>query len=110
MVDKNKALVCCLIATSAIMLSEKKKRKRKMWSSVRTHIRNRALFTTQHNTTRHAVTIPNWNSVINVTFNSVTLARTIWLPDDGSRTETCRSVLNVLMCKFYKCIYVQWLV
>ena len=27
------------------------------------------------------------------------VARTIWLPDDGPRTETCRSVL---MCKFYK--------
>jgi hypothetical protein len=32
MVDKNKAITCCLLATSAIMLSEKKKRKRKMWS------------------------------------------------------------------------------
>ena len=32
MVDKNKAVVCCLLATSAIMLSEKKKRDRKMWS------------------------------------------------------------------------------
>ena len=32
MVDKNKAVVCCLLATSPIMLSEKKKRKRKMWS------------------------------------------------------------------------------
>jgi hypothetical protein len=32
MVDKNKAAVCCLLATSAIMLSEKKKRKLKMWS------------------------------------------------------------------------------
>ena len=32
MVDKNKAVVCCLIATSTIMLSEKKKRKRKIWS------------------------------------------------------------------------------
>jgi hypothetical protein len=32
MVDKNKAVVCGLLATSAIMLSEKKKRKRKMWS------------------------------------------------------------------------------
>jgi len=32
----------------------------------------------------------------------VTLARTIWLPDDGPRIETCRSVFNVLMCKFYK--------
>jgi hypothetical protein len=31
MVDKNKAVVCCLLATSAIMLSEKKKRKSKMW-------------------------------------------------------------------------------
>jgi len=31
-VDKNKAVVCCLLATSAIMLSGKKKRKRKMWS------------------------------------------------------------------------------
>jgi len=30
-VDKNKAVFCCLLATSAIMLSEKKKRKRKMW-------------------------------------------------------------------------------
>jgi hypothetical protein len=32
MVDKNKAVVCCLLDTSAIMLSEKKKRKGKMWS------------------------------------------------------------------------------
>jgi hypothetical protein len=32
MVDKNKAVVCCLLATSAITLSENKKRKRKMWS------------------------------------------------------------------------------
>ena len=31
-VDKNKAVVCRLLATSDIMLSEKKKRKRKMWS------------------------------------------------------------------------------
>jgi len=31
-VDKNKAVVCCLLDTSAIMLSEKKNRKRKMWS------------------------------------------------------------------------------
>jgi hypothetical protein len=31
-VDKNKAVVCCLLSTSAIMLSENKKRKRKMWS------------------------------------------------------------------------------
>jgi hypothetical protein len=30
-VDKNKAIVCYLLATSVIMLSEKKKRKRKMW-------------------------------------------------------------------------------
>ena len=43
--------------------------------------------------------IPNWYSEINVTFYSVTLARTIWLPDDGPRTKTCQSVL---MCKFYK--------
>jgi len=32
MVDKNKAVVCCLLVTSAIMLSETKKRKRKMCS------------------------------------------------------------------------------
>jgi hypothetical protein len=35
MMDKNKAVVCCLLATSAIMLSEKmkkKKRELKMWS------------------------------------------------------------------------------
>jgi len=48
---------------------------------------------------RHAATIPNSYSEINVTFHSVTLARMIWLPDDGPRTETCQSVL---MCKFYK--------
>jgi hypothetical protein len=32
MVDTNKAVVCCLLATSAIILSEKKKSKCKMWS------------------------------------------------------------------------------
>jgi hypothetical protein len=32
MVDKYKAVVCCLLATSAIMLSGKKKRKCKMRS------------------------------------------------------------------------------
>ena len=32
MVDTNKAVVCCFLATLAIMLSEKKKRKRKMLS------------------------------------------------------------------------------
>jgi hypothetical protein len=32
MVDKNKAVVCCFPATSAIMLSEKKLRKRKIWN------------------------------------------------------------------------------
>jgi hypothetical protein len=32
MVDKNKAVVCCLPATSAIILFEKKERKRKMLS------------------------------------------------------------------------------
>ena len=32
MVDKNRAVVCCLLATSGIMLSEKKKRKRKRCS------------------------------------------------------------------------------
>ena len=31
-VDEDKAVVYCLLTTSAIMLSEKKKRKRKMWS------------------------------------------------------------------------------
>ena len=32
MVDKHKVIDRCLLATSAIMLSEKKKRERKMWS------------------------------------------------------------------------------
>ena len=32
MVDKNKAVVCGLLSTSAITLSEKKKRRRKMQS------------------------------------------------------------------------------
>ena len=47
-----------------------------------------------------------FNVDFNVTFYSVTLARTIRLPDDGPRTETCGSVLNVLMCKFYICAVV----
>jgi len=32
MVDINKAVVCCLLATSAILLTEKKKRKCTIWS------------------------------------------------------------------------------
>jgi hypothetical protein len=32
MVDKNKAVVCCLPATTAIMFYKKKKIKHKMWS------------------------------------------------------------------------------
>jgi len=32
MVDKIKTVVCCLLATSAIILSEKNKRKSKIWS------------------------------------------------------------------------------
>ena len=40
MVDKNKAVVRCLLGTSAIMLSEKEKRKRKMWSKKRYLKRN----------------------------------------------------------------------
>jgi hypothetical protein len=40
MVDKNKAVVCCLLATSAIMLSEEKKRKCKMCSKKRYLKRN----------------------------------------------------------------------
>jgi hypothetical protein len=40
MVDKNKAVVCCLLATPAIVLSEKNKRKRKMWSKKRYLKRN----------------------------------------------------------------------
>jgi len=55
---------------------------------------------------RHAATTPNWKSEINVNFYSVTLTRTIRLPDDGPRTETCRSVFNVLTCKFYICAVV----
>ena len=51
----------------------------------------------RNNQYQHAATIPNWNSEINMTFNSVTLARTIYLRDDSPRTETCRSVFNILM-------------
>ena len=34
------------------------------------------------------------------------LCNIMLLPEDGLRTETCRSVLNVLMCKFYICAVV----
>jgi len=40
MADKNKAVVCSLLTTSATMSSEKKKRKRKMWSRERYLKRN----------------------------------------------------------------------
>jgi len=30
----------------------------------------------------------------------------VQLPDDGLRTETCRSSISVLMCKFYICALV----
>ena len=36
-----------------------------------------------HSVLRSVILVPNWYSEINVTFYSVTLARTIWLPDDG---------------------------
>jgi hypothetical protein len=39
MVDKNKAVVCCLLATSAVKLFEKK-RKRKIWNKKRYLKRN----------------------------------------------------------------------
>jgi hypothetical protein len=54
MVYKNRAVVCCLLVTSAITLSEKRKRKRKMWSkkwylkrniSCDAHLRNELLET-----------------------------------------------------------------
>jgi hypothetical protein len=32
MVDKNKAVICCLLATLAIMFTKNKKIKHKMWS------------------------------------------------------------------------------
>ena len=44
--------------------------------------------------------------LLSLTFYNVTLTRTIWFPDDDPRTETCRSVFNVLMCKFYICAVV----
>ena len=34
--------------------------------------------------------------------NTALFARNIYLPDDGLRTETCKSVFNVLMCKCYR--------
>ena len=53
---------------------------------------------------------PNWLSEINVTFYSVTLAGRYSSLMMVLRAETCRIVFNVLMCKFYKFIYEQWLV
>ena len=41
-----------------------------------------------------------------MTISSVALARNIYLPDYGLRTETCRSIFNVLMCKLYIYIYI----
>ena len=57
----------------------------------------------QHNITQHSM-LPQYptGTAKLMSFNRVTLARTIWLPDDGPRTETCLSVFNVSMCKFDK--------
>jgi hypothetical protein len=48
-VDKNKAVVCCLLATSAMMLSEKEERKYKMWSKKWYLIRNISCIAHLHN-------------------------------------------------------------
>ena len=57
----------------------------------------------QHNITQHGMLPQHPAGTAKLMWLFImTLARTIWLPDDGLRTETCRSVFNVLMCKFYK--------
>jgi len=44
---------------------------------------------------------------------SMLQGKEIQLPDDGLRTETCRSSFSVLMCKFYTSalvgIIIEWL-
>jgi len=57
----------------------------------------------QHNITQHDM-LPQYptGTAKLIWLFIVTLARTIWLPEVGLGTETCRSVFNVLMCKFHK--------
>jgi len=41
-----------------------------------------------------------------VTISRVTLARNMWLSDDGLGIETCSSVFNVSFYEFYICAVV----
>ena len=77
------------------------------WSKECTSV---ARHSSQHDITQHGMLPqhPTGTAKLMLTFYSVTLASVIRLRDDGPRTETCRSVFNVLMCKIlYMC---QWLV
>jgi hypothetical protein len=74
-VDKNKATACCLLATSTIMLSEKKKMKRKMWSktwylkrniSCDAHLLNELLETDFEDYTKLCLELmPSWYRQVN---------------------------------------------
>jgi len=56
-------------------------------------------------TTKHGMLPQHPTGTMKLIISSVTLARNIY-PDGGLRNETCRSVFNVLMCKFYICAVV----
>ena len=89
MVDKNKAVVCCLLATSAIMLSERKKRKRKMCSkkwylkrniSCNSHLLNELL----------GMDVP-WDDAIVVSAGKL---RKLWDPLSELRSSLCERRLE----------------
>jgi hypothetical protein len=86
MVDKNKAVVCCLLATLAIMLSEKKKRKRKMWSKKRYLKRN----------TYHAMLIcwMNWVAWDGAIVVSAGKLRKLWDSLNELRSPRCERRLE----------------
>jgi hypothetical protein len=108
MVDKNKAVVCRLLATSAIMLSEKKKRKRKMWIkkwhlkrniSFDGHLLNELLETDAEACLEK---MPSWCRQVNwenVGFPEWTAQFSVWKAAREDSSEAC--VIACQNCAFY---------
>jgi len=90
MVDKNKTVVCCLLATSTIMLSEKKKRKCKMWNKKWYLKRN--ITCDVHLLNELLETDVPWDDAIVV---SASIIRKLW----DSLSELRSSVVCVCVCK-----------
>ena len=91
MVDKNNAGVCYLLATSAIMLSEKKKRKHKMWSKKWYLKRNTCISRDAHRLNELLETDVPWEDAIVVSAGKL---RTLWYSLSELRSSVCERRLE----------------